>query len=165
MPRVQNKLDLEERVRRDALARLGRRPLSRARLTDALVTRWKDAEAVSRTIDALADAGLLDDRAYADEAIRQLRLKGPIAPRALKHKLLRLGVPSGVADESISAATADDDPAADARSLAERRLARMPTSLPTETKRRRVAGLLARRGFDAEAIAAALSGLGRDNDD
>ncbi len=164
MAGAKSKPDPDERIRRDALARLARRPLSRSRLADALLKRWKDADAVARTIGALAGAGLIDDRAFADEAVRQIRARGPLAPRALVLRLVKLGVPRALAEERIAAATADDDPADGARALAEQRLSRMPETLPTETKRRRIAGLLARRGYDAEAIAGALERLGRDDD-
>ncbi len=164
MAGVRSKPDLDERVRRDALDRLARRPLSRSRLADALLKRWKDADAVSRTIDALAGAGLIDDRAFADEAVRQIRARGPLAGRAIVQRLVKLGVPRALAEERVAVAASDDDPAEDARALAAQRLSRMSVSLPTETKRRRIAGLLARRGYDAETIAGTLDRLDRDDD-
>ncbi|RMH26002.1 MAG: recombinase RecA [Planctomycetota bacterium] len=151
--------DQAGRVRRDALARLARRPMSRARLAAALIARWGDERAVSEVLDSLARAGLIDDRAFADEAIRQALAEAPAAEAYLVARLVGLGVDEALARQRAAAALANHDEDADARALARECLARAPESLPIEARLRRVAGRLARRGYDEETVRSALDGL------
>jgi len=150
---------LDERIRRDALARLAKRPMSRTRLSAGLVKRWSDSGAVESVVAGLTRAGLLDDRAFADEAIRQALAKEPAAEAMLVHRLLALGVDESLARDRAAAALAGRDPLADARDLARATYASYPASTPHTTRLRRTAGLLARRGFDEDAIESALAKL------
>lgn len=149
----------DDAIKRDALRRLGRRAMSRAKLREALVRRWKDEDAVGAVVAELEQAGMLNDRAFAQEAIRQELRKSPAAPRALTHRLLTLGVESDIARDEVERAFADRDLRADAIEFAQKRLRRMGRSLSDDAKARRLAGAMARRGFDSDHIRAALDAM------
>lgn len=126
--------------------------MSRAKLTDALMRRWNDAEAVQHVIQQLAKARILDDAAFAQEAIRQELAKSPAAPPALVRRLATLGVDESIARREVDRALTDRDEKDDIRALARKRLNAMSPNLSPEAKARRLAGALARRGFDAELV-------------
>lgn len=150
-----------DRIRRDALTRLGRRPMSAHKLEQALCRRWKDTDAVEQVIADLRSSGLINDQTFAREAIRQELAKAPIAAPALVRRLVSLGVDEPLAQDETRNALADQDPNAGAARLVAHRLSRMSMDLPKATKARRLAGALARRGFDATTIQEAIeSALG-----
>ncbi len=146
-------------IKRDALRRLGRRAMSCGKLRDALVKRWSDVDEVNEVIAELERAGLLNDRKFAQEAIRQELAKSPAANRALVRRLKLLGVDETIAREEVELATEDRDLRGDARAFAERRLRAMSPKLTDEAKVRRLSAALARRGFDYELIRDITSGL------
>lgn len=109
---------------------------------------------VEATVRRLVDAGLLDDARYA-EAVARSRLRAGYGPRVVRRDLARAGLPEDLIERALLAA-ADDGFGEDAASAA-RRLARPGDDV------RRLAGRLARRGFDAAAAYdAARTALGDD---
>lgn len=141
-----------DRIRRDALDRLSRRPMSRSRLADALTRRWKNEPGVRDVIARLERAGLLDDRAFAAEAIRQELARAPAGAELLVQRLLGLGVDEELARDQAARTLEGSDPRADARTLAESRLRSIPARLPRPDRARRLGAVLARRGFDMDTI-------------
>jgi regulatory protein len=118
------------------------RARSKAEL-DRRLERWQVVPDERRElIDRLAAAGLLDDRAFADQLSSSLRRRGHGSARAA-HELDRLGVD----DATVSAALADHSQADSeiAAAILERRFGPPPHDAATL---RRAASLLARRGFD-----------------
>lgn len=146
-------------IRRDALRRLGRRPMSRAKLLEALTRRWKDADAAESVVSQLEAAGLIDDRAFAQEVIRQEFCKGPAAAPALSRRLMTLGVDESLAiaeaEHAVAGANLEDDALRYGASL----IASMPADAPDEAKARRLARSLARRGFDDDVIQSVIERL------
>jgi regulatory protein len=97
-------------------------------------------------LDRLAAAGLLDDRAFADQISSSLRRRGHGSARAA-HDLDRLGVDDATASAALADhAQADGEIAA---TILERRFGPPPYDTAT---RHRAARLLARRGFDEDVI-------------
>jgi regulatory protein len=94
-----------------------------------------------------AEVGLIDDAAFARAWVESRHYGKGLAGRALGAELRR----RGVGDEEIREAVATLDPAAEAetaRRLVERKLA-ATRGQPPQTRTRRLAGMLARKGYPA----------------
>jgi regulatory protein len=124
---------------------LAAQPRTRAELERSLSRAGAPDEVVSRVLDRFAELRLVDDAAYAQAYVRTgvgVRRRGT---RSLTMELRG----RGVAPEDIESATAEIDEAqehATARALASRRVAGMGR-LDPQVRRRRLIGLLLRRGF------------------
>jgi len=128
----------------DALRRLGRSDLSQATLTARLAARWGDALA-ARTADALARDGWLDDGAYARRRAERLAARLPLSAEAMQARLESEGVDPREAARAVSRHHDPDGVHAHVRAW--KRAGRDGAWM---------ARRLARGGFDADSIAAAL---------
>lgn len=133
------------------LRRLERGPRTRAQLEEACARRNVPAWAVTQLLDRFAELGLVDDEAFARAWVRSRHTGRGLGRRALRYELLTRGVDRDVVDEAVAEVTADDEDAA-ARDLVRGRLAGM-RRLDPAARRRRLVGLLARRGY-SPAVAA-----------
>ncbi len=140
------------RLRRRALRLLAVRPRSSHELRTRL-TSVAGAELASVVVAELEGQGLVDDRRFAAEWVRVRRELRGLGSLRLRYELARKGIPRDVADRVVGEAAGDDPSLAAevARKYLDRYL-----RLPREVAARRLAGLLARRGFTADAIAHAL---------
>jgi len=139
--------DPETVARIVCLRLLAAAPRTKAQLAAALGRRNVPEEAIRVVLDRFADVGLIDDDAYARAWVSSRHRGRGLAGRALRHELRTRGVEADV----IEAAVAELDPAteqATARSLVRRRL-RQLDGVPREVATRRLAGLLARKGYPA----------------
>lgn len=136
-----------QRAYRAALRLLAHRERSEAELRARLAAKGFDRETVGRVLEQLQEAGLQDDARFAQAlAADAVRSRG-LAARAIRGELRRRGI-----DRALAAEAATRDPheeEAGARALARKRAAQL-ASLPAPVRERRVAGLLARRGYPAE---------------
>lgn len=148
-PRARRKRPEPTPVQR-AIGLLSRREHSRRELTRKLKVRGIEDEAAKAAVDRLAHEGWQDDARFAQSLVRSRSLSGygPLHIRA------ELGT-HGLDRDAITAAmeTVDGDWTARARDLVRRRYG--AKALVDLAARRKAADLLARRGFDAEAIRAA----------
>lgn len=134
-------------ARQIVLRQLSHGPRTRKQLADKLRQRGCDEEVAAAVLDRMAEVGLVDDAAYAEMLVRSRQETKGLAARALGHELRRKGVP----DELVEAALEDVDPEGErerARALVERRLTSLH-GLDREVQTRRLAGFLARKGYDA----------------
>ncbi|QDO90420.1 regulatory protein RecX [Ornithinimicrobium ciconiae] len=136
-------------------------PRSRKQLEDKLRQRGCEDDVARVVLDRLTEVGLVDDEAYARMLVRNRQETRGLAPRALAQELRR----KGVADQIIEDTLADVDPDEDAdraRALVEKRLRTM-RGLDRQVQTRRLAGFLARKGYDSSltfrVIREALDGL------
>jgi len=133
------------------------RPRSERELRDAL-TRARVPEPIQRAaLERLRETGAIDDQAFAKVWVENRQAFRPRSSLALKVELRR----KGVAAETISAVLerVDDEAAAlQAARTAGRRL----HGLSQEEFRRRLGGLLARRGFDYSIIRPVVERLWRE---
>lgn len=149
--------ELESAVRERCLSLLSQRPRTRAELERRLARAGAPDDLVAEVLDRFVAAGLVDDAAYADAYVRTgigVRRRGTGSLRA---ELRGRGVPP----EIIESATADIDEQAElatARALAQRRTAGM-TRLDPQVRRRRLTGLLLRRGFSSAIVCCVLAEL------
>jgi len=120
-------------------------PRTRAELARALRSRGIPAAAADEVLERFADVGLIDDAAFARAWVESRHYSRGLAGRALKMELKR----RGVEDEEIREAVAGLGPDAEAdtaKRLAEQKLA-STAGLPPEARTRRLAGMLARKGY------------------
>ena len=135
----------EEVARTIALRQLTAAPRSRAQLEAALAKKDVPADVAARVLDRFTEVGLIDDVAYAEMLVRTRHAERGLARRALAAELRRKGLGPEVAEEALEQVDGDDELAA-ARRLVERR-ARSTQGLDPQVRRRRLAGMLARKGF------------------
>ncbi len=135
------------RARQICLHQLEYAPRTRAELAAVLRKKGIEDEVAEQVLGRLAEVGMIDDALFAQLWVSsRVRSKG-LASRAIGSELRR----KGVADASIADALATLDPASEAataRALVDRRL-RSTTGLTTEARVRRLAGMLARKGYPA----------------
>lgn len=156
--------DPESAARGIVLRKLTSAPRTRAQLQADLAARAVPEEVAERVLDRFAEVGLVDDAAFAESWVRSRHAARGLSRRALRHELRQ----KGVDDETAGAAVADidpDDEVAAAVALVARRL---PSTrrLPTEVRVRRLAGMLARKGYPSglamRVVRDALADEGRD---
>jgi len=143
--------DPESTARLIALRLLDAQPRTRVELERALARRGVPTDAATAVLDRFAEVGLIDDEAFAQAWVTSRHAGRGLGRRALTVELQRRGVDAETIGEAVSAVSAEDEEVA-ARALVSRRL-RTVSGLPRETARRRLVGMLARRGF-SQALAA-----------
>jgi regulatory protein len=120
-------------------------PRTRAQLAEALRRRGVPDDAAERVLDRLVDVRLVDDGAFAEAWVDTRHRGRGLARRALRAELRQRGVD----DELVGTAVAridDDDEAAAAAGLVARKLG-STRGLPYDARVRRLAGMLARKGY------------------
>ncbi len=139
--------DPVETARQICLNQLEHAPRTRAELTTRLRSKGVADEVAEQVLSRFAEVGMIDDALFAQMwVISRHRGKG-LARRALTQELRR----KGVDDDTVTEALATLDPEqelATARALVDRRL-RTTTGLAPQARVRRLAGMLARKGYPA----------------
>lgn len=141
--------------------RIDKRPMSKAEIRSKLAGRHADAATIDRVMNELERVGLVNDASLGRALIDEITRKAPAGDELLRDKLRRRGIEDGTITPLLAErlATNDVTPAAsthaDAVAFAEERWPAME-SLPRATAVRRLAALLARRGFDEDAVRHAL---------
>ena len=133
-----------ERAREICLRHLAVRPRTRAELAKALAHKEISAEVIAEVLDRYDEVGIIDDAAFARAWVSSRHHGRGLARRALGNELRQRGVDTDVANEALGALD-DDEEAATARALVERKL-RTATGRP-EAVFRRLVGMLARKGY------------------
>jgi regulatory protein len=137
-----------ESAREQVLAMLTSRPRTRAELATALGRKGVDPGVADEVLDRMSAVGLVDDGAYARAyAEREAGRKGP---RAVVDALQRRGIDPTLAREVAFQGDPHDVRAA-ALEVARTALPRM-RGLERPVIERRLAGLLARRGYGSGVV-------------
>ena len=140
-----------------ALNMLAARARSSTELRRKLVEKGEPPALADQAIARLAALGLLDDDEYARQVARG-RLLGGASKRRVQQELWRRGVARDVADEAVAEVVADEEvDEEDSAVRVARRKAASLAKLDGPTRRRRLYGFLARRGYDHAAIRAAMA--------
>jgi regulatory protein len=145
MPEEATLDDPEERARQVCLKLLTLAPRTRAQLAEELRRRGISGEVAENVLERFTDTGLIDDAAFAKAWVESRHYSRGLAGRALAAELRRRGVD----DERIRDAVTRLGPDAEAmtaRRLVERKLAGT-RGQPPEVRTRRLAGMLARKGY------------------
>ncbi len=121
------------------------RSRSRAELAEALRGKGVPADVAEAVLDRYAEVGLVDDAAFAQAAVRSGHSHRGLGRRALRAELRRKGVDEDVAQQAIAAVGLEDEEQR-ARELVRRKL-RTASARDEVTLVRRLAGMLARKGY------------------
>lgn len=137
--------DPVEQARNICLRLLTGTPRTRKHLADALRKREIPDEAAEEVLSRFEDVGLIDDAAFADAWVESRHHGRGLARRALVRELRTKGVDSAVIDEAVGQLDAEQEEAT-ARELVARKL-RSTRGLERDRRLRRLAGMLARKGY------------------
>jgi len=131
-----------------ALRQLTVAPRTRAQLEEALASRGVPDDVAAALLDRFEEVRLVDDEEYARQWVRSRHLGRGLAPRALSYELRQRGVHDAIVRDAVQEIGPDDELEA-ARELVRRRLPSVRGDDPTR-RTRRLAGMLARKGYGAE---------------
>lgn len=139
--------DPEAAARALCLRLLTHAPRTRAQLEAELSRRDVPPEVTERVLGRFAEVGIVDDAAFADAWVQSRHHGRGLSRRALATELAR----RGVADQTVHEAVDGIEPSQEidtARELIARRLASTAGN-PPAVRFRRLAGVLARKGYPA----------------
>ncbi|MFE7523443.1 recombination regulator RecX [Streptomyces halstedii] len=138
-------LDPAEQARTICLRLLTGTPRTRKQLADALRKREIPDEAAEEVLSRFEDVGLIDDAAFADAWVESRHHGRGLARRALVRELRTKGVDPTVIDEAVGQLDSEQEEET-ARALVARKL-RSTRGLDRDKRLRRLAGMLARKGY------------------
>lgn len=137
--------DPVEQARNICLRLLTGTARTRKQLADALRKREIPDEVAEEVLSRFEDVGLIDDAAFADAWVESRHQGRGLARRALARELRTKGVDSAVIDEAVGQLDPEQEEAT-ARELVARKL-RSTRGLDRDKRLRRLAGMLARKGY------------------
>lgn len=122
-------------------------PRTRAQLADAMRRRGVPEETADAVLGRLTDAGLIDDAAFAKAWVESRHHARGLSKRSLSAELRRRGVDGDDITEAVE--TLDPEQEVEtARQLVARKL-RATRGQPADARARRMASMLARKGYSA----------------
>ena len=137
--------DPHDVARQVVLRQLAMAPRSRAQLEQKLAQRDCPADVATAVLDRMSEVGLVDDEAYALMLVRSQQAGRGLAKGALARELRSKGIDDDLAQEAL-ASISDADERDRARALVDKKLRAMH-GLGIEVQTRRLAGMLARKGY------------------
>lgn len=137
--------DPHDAARQIVLRQLAMAPRSRAQLEQKLAQRDCPADVATAVLDRMSEVGLVDDEAYALMLVRSQQAGRGLAKGALARELRSKGIDDDLAQEAL-ASISDADERDRARALVDKKLRAMH-GLGIEVQTRRLAGMLARKGY------------------
>ncbi|MFI9808123.1 recombination regulator RecX [Streptomyces sp. NPDC052301] len=137
--------DPAERARAICLRLLTGTPRTRKQLADALRKREIPEDVAEEVLSRFEEVGLIDDGAFADAWVESRHHGRGLARRALAQELRTKGVDSTLIDEAVAQLDSEQEEAT-ARDLVARKL-RATRGLDRDKRLRRLAGMLARKGY------------------
>jgi regulatory protein len=146
-------------ARTTAMSVLGRRAMSHGELIARLVKRGHDGSIAERVADELAADRWIDDAEYARSLAQELARGRGASQRMIVQRLLKRHVDANLAERAAADAIGAGGQVDLAVEFAAKRMRTM-AGLPPATAARRIAGALARRGYEDDVVAAALARLG-----
>ncbi len=156
--------DPESVARKILLDQLTGRARTRKELADKLAAKEVPDDVAVRLLDRFEEVGLIDDAAFARMWIAARQPGKGLARRALGQELRRKGVADEVAREALDEIDPDDETSA-ARALVRKKL-RSLRNVDEVVATRRLAGLLARKGYPSGlSFAIIREELRRDDDE
>ncbi|MBD0843889.1 recombination regulator RecX [Streptomyces sp. TRM68416] len=137
--------DPVERARAICLRLLTGTPRTRKQLADALRKREIPDEAAEEVLSRFEEVGLINDSAFADAWVESRHHGRGLARRALARELRTKGVDSSLIDAAVGQLDSEQEEET-ARELVARKL-RATRGLDRDRRIRRLAGMLARKGY------------------
>ncbi|UFR01887.1 recombination regulator RecX [Streptomyces sp. Go40/10] len=137
--------DPAERARAICLRLLTGTPRTRKQLADALRKREIPEDVADEVLNRFEEVGLIDDGAFADAWVESRHHGRGLARRALARELRTKGVDSALIEDAVAQLDSEQEEAT-ARELVARKL-RATRGLDRDKRLRRLAGMLARKGY------------------
>ncbi|MBT2414962.1 recombination regulator RecX [Streptomyces sp. ISL-12] len=137
--------DPVEQARAICLRLLTGTPRTRKQLADALRKKEIPEDAAEEVLSRFEEVGLINDSAFADAWVESRHHGRGLARRALARELRTKGVDSALIDEAVSQLDSEQEEET-ARELVARKL-RSTRGLDRDKRLRRLAGMLARKGY------------------
>ncbi|MFC9849036.1 recombination regulator RecX [Streptomyces sp. NPDC060223] len=137
--------DPVERARAICLRLLTGTPRTRKQLADALHKREIPDDVAEKVLSRFEEVGLINDSAFADAWVESRHHGRGLARRALVQELRTKGVDPTLIDEAVGQLDSEQEEAT-ARELVARKL-RSTRGLDRDKRLRRLAGMLARKGY------------------
>ncbi|MEV7346425.1 recombination regulator RecX [Streptomyces sp. NPDC093544] len=137
--------DPVEQARAICLRLLTGTPRTRKQLADALHKREIPDDVAEKVLSRFEEVGLINDSAFADAWVESRHHGRGLARRALVQELRTKGVDSTLIDEAVGQLDSEQEEAT-ARELVARKL-RSTRGLDRDKRLRRLAGMLARKGY------------------
>ncbi|MFJ6694468.1 recombination regulator RecX [Streptomyces sp. NPDC091272] len=158
--------DPAERARSICLRLLTGTPRTRKQLADALHKRDIPEDVSDEVLSRFEEVGLINDAVFADAWVESRHHSKGLARRALARELRTKGVEPSLIDEAVGQLDSEQEEAT-ARELVARKL-RSTRGLERDKRLRRLAGMLARKGYPEglalRVVRAALEEEGEDTD-
>ncbi|MER5929255.1 recombination regulator RecX [Streptomyces sp. NPDC002054] len=157
----------EEQARAICLRLLTGSPRTRRQLADALHKRGIPGEVSEEVLSRFEEVGLIDDAAFAGAWVESRHRGRGLARRALARELRTKGVDGSLVTEALEQLDSEQEEET-ARELVARKL-RSTRGLERDKRIRRLAGMLARKGYPEgmalRVVRRALEEEGEDTDD
>ena len=139
-------MDSHAEARNIVLNQLNFMPRSRKELDTALAKRNIEPDVAKSVLDRFEEIGMVDDAAYAELLIRSRCNTKRVSRSVLRQQLRQKGVDQEIIEDALLVVS-DDDELRMATELVERK-ARAMSRLDPEVRKRRLFGLLARKGYN-----------------
>ena len=139
--------DPAEVARQVCLQQLEHAPRTREELATALRRKGVPDDVADAVLSRFTDVGIIDDAMFAQMWVSSRQRSKGLAGRALGAELRRKGVDDATVAEALAGLDPDSELVA-ARALVDRRM-RATAGLAPDVRVRRLAGMLARKGYPA----------------
>ncbi|MBK7722983.1 MAG: regulatory protein RecX [Austwickia sp.] len=127
---------------------------TRAQLAAKLAQRGCPDDVADTVLDRMTEVGLIDDAAYARALVASKHQTKGLSRRALAHELRSRGVEPEVGQDALADLSQEQERGR-ARELVDKRLASLH-GLPPPVQVRRLAGMLARKGYPGDLAMAVI---------
>lgn len=134
-------------ARQICLHQLEHSPRTRAELAAVLSRRGVADDVAEQVLGRFEEAGLIDDALFSELWVNSRHRSRGLAGRAISQELRRKGVDDEVVREAVAAIDPEEE-LATARALVDRKLP-STRGLAADARVRRLAGMLARKGYGA----------------
>jgi len=141
--------DAIDRAVTTAIRALEQRMQTGRELRTRLMRKGFEPETIDAALAKLTDVGYLNDERFAELWIENRLAHRPRGKRMLEQELRQKGIDRQIVDETVSGMEIDDRTAA--LEVARKRL-KSVQSLPPDEQKKKLTGILARRGFDFGVI-------------
>jgi regulatory protein len=132
-------------ARQICLHQLEYAPRTRAELATTLAKKGIEQDVADEVLSRFTDVGLIDDAQFAQMWVTSRHRGKGLAGRALSQELRRKGVDDITAADAVATIDSEQERVT-ARALVDRKL-RSTRGLATDARVRRLAGMLARKGY------------------
>jgi regulatory protein len=137
------------------LRKLAAQSRTRAELERALKRKQVPDDAARTVLDRMESVGLVDDETFARDWVESRQQRRHLSKSALRRELTAKGVERSEIDTALDVVDGEDELTA-ARALAAKK-ARSTVGLDGQVRYRRLAGVLARRGFSPSVASRVLA--------